>query len=362
MGADVTLPAGEPAALPATLAVDPVPIAEPPAAAASQPLAEAAAAPAPAQAADLVTPEPVPVAAAPAAQDPDADEPDVEESLSAAAPAPAPGVQALGGKKVVYAAPAQRVAPVPEVPVPFLTFPKKALVVEPKPITMPKVKLVKSPPVKVRCVCVCVCGWVWPHPHTGGKGAWQGAQADLHSPPSHPLSPSHKTTTTQVSGVRLPPPQVVRIAPKAMPDKVVNNYVKPGLLAPQVVIGEKVKPAMPLLVAPEIRTFVPLKAVSGPPVGVTGPSVAVPGPPVVVPVPGLPKKKAVSGPPVAVPGPPVAVPGPPVAVPGPLVAVPGPPVAVPGLRKLGLPKKKAVSGPPLPDSGVVGPYAPYVVG
>jgi hypothetical protein len=50
---------------------------------------------------------------------------------------------------------------------------------------------------------------------------------------------------------------------------VVPNYVKPGRFAPDVVIGEKVLPAKPLVVAPEIRTFVPLRrveAVSGAPI------------------------------------------------------------------------------------------------
>ena len=51
----------------------------------------------------------------------------------------------------------------------------------------------------------------------------------------------------------------------------VLNYVKPGRFAPEVVIGEKVKPAVPLVVLPEITTYTLLRpvrqeAVSGAPI------------------------------------------------------------------------------------------------
>jgi len=52
---------------------------------------------------------------------------------------------------------------------------------------------------------------------------------------------------------------------------VVPNYVKPGRFAQEVVIGQKVKPAVPLVVLPEITTYTLLRpvrqeAVSGAPI------------------------------------------------------------------------------------------------
>ena len=119
----------------------------------AQRLAEAAAAPAPAPAAAALDEPvaPVPVLAPPAetiAAVPVLAPP--VEPLAAAAPAPAPGVVALGGKKTVYAAPILAAAPISGArPLPPLSFPKKAIIVEPKILTIPKIKLVKSAPVPV---------------------------------------------------------------------------------------------------------------------------------------------------------------------------------------------------------------------
>jgi hypothetical protein len=75
--------------------------------------------------------------------------PPAELLLDAAAPAPAP-VNALGGKKVVYAAPILAAAPISGArPAPALSFPQKRLVIEPKTLTIPKIKLVKQAPVPV---------------------------------------------------------------------------------------------------------------------------------------------------------------------------------------------------------------------
>jgi len=103
----------------------------------AQNLAEAGAAPAPA---------PATATAAPLVSE----EEQQQAPLSSAAPAPAPGVNALGGKKVVYAAPLLAAAPISGArPAPPLSFPAKRLVVEPKSFTIPKVRLVKEAPVPV---------------------------------------------------------------------------------------------------------------------------------------------------------------------------------------------------------------------
>ena len=103
---------------------------------------------------------------------------------------------------------------------------------------------------------------------------------------------------------------MVRIAPKQLPDKVVPNYLKPGLFAPEVVIGKRVKPAVPLVTLPEITTFTLLRPVRE------------------VPISGAP----ISGAPIS-----------------------GAPISG-GPRKML--KKKGKKAPPAPVSGV-GPYAEY---
>ena len=67
----------------------------------------------------------------------------------------------------------------------------------------------------------------------------------------------------QISGARpaFAPPRVVRIAPKALPDVEVPIYIKPGRFAPEVVIGQKVMPAVPLVTLPQITTYTLLRPV-----------------------------------------------------------------------------------------------------